>query len=211
MHIQAELGAKAENSGTTATLLMLDEPGNGTLGGSMRLRCAFLGDSIAVWARRKTRSSAWEVTQLTDIHRPDREDEAKRIMLAGGRVSLGQGREPSRLITPEWGLAMSRSIGDFHALPYGLSNAPEFAAEVTLEPDYEHMILACSDGVWDMIEPKQAVKFVGRFSPDEAQVAVERLVSKAQRRWQETEAIVDDITAVLIWPGFGEETTEVEE
>jgi len=200
-----DLSDKVEQSGTTVTLAMLDQPGGSSPRGPLRLRCAFLGDSIAVWARRKSRSDPWEVKQLTDIHRPDREDELKRIELAGGAVMAGYGRCPSRLVTPEWNLAMSRSFGDFHALPYGLSNEPEFPMEVLLEPDYQHMLLACSDGVWDVIQPNQAVQFVGKFSPQEAQLAVERLVCKAQLRWQETEDVVDDITAVLVWPGFADE------
>lgn len=202
MKARDEIGEKAEFSGTTATVVYLDQPPGAVAGGPMRLRCAFLGDSIAVLAKRKTKSAPWEVTPLTDIHRPDRPDELERIKLAGGSVSFGKGKLPSRLQTPTWNLAMSRSLGDFHAMPYGLSNKPEFAPEKILEPDYEYMILACSDGIWDVIQAQQAVKFVGKFSPDEAQLAVERLVSKAQRRWQETEDCVDDITAVLVWPGF---------
>jgi len=209
-----ELANKAECSGTTLTLVMLDQFGatycsesdcggiSGNVPQPMRLRCAFLGDSIAAHAKRKDRSSSWEVASLVDIHRPDRVDEQARIEAAGGSVEPGADGCPARLVTPEWCLAVSRSFGDFSTVPFGLSSEPEFTAEVILEPDYEHLVLACSDGVWDVIPPAQAVKFVGKFRPEEAQLAVERLVSKAQRRWQETDEVVDDITAVLVWPGI---------
>uniref|UniRef100_A0A7S2KY46 PPM-type phosphatase domain-containing protein n=1 Tax=Zooxanthella nutricula TaxID=1333877 RepID=A0A7S2KY46_9DINO len=208
-----EMLDKATDSGTTVTVAMLDrvplgagpdgEPERG--GQCLRLRTAFLGDSIAVHASRASSSSAWEVSVLTDIHRPDRPDEEERIKAAGGGVlpaGFSCPGSPSRLITPEWGLAMSRSFGDFHCVKYGLSHKPEFSSAVELRPDAEHLVLICSDGIWDVIPPAQAAAFVGKFRPDEAQLAVERLVAKAQLRWQEIGEVVDDITAILVWPSF---------
>lgn len=198
--LREELAEKAEHSGSTASIVMLDCPGGpGTR--PQRLQCAHLGDSIVVTARRRSKLHPWEVTQLADPHHPDRADESARISLAGGQVHKSTtAGSPSRLLTPQWNLAVSRSVGDFHALKYGLSNEPEVAATCDLDPDYEHLVLACSDGVWDVIPPAQAVQFVGKFGPEEAQLAVERLVSKAQLRWQENEDVVDDITAIVVWP-----------
>merc|ERR1719356_434929 len=128
----------------------------GATEGPIRLRCAFLGDSIAVFAKRKAKSEPWQVITLTDIHRPDREDEKKRILAAGGK--LHQSSEPdasARLLTPDCYLAMSRSFGDFHAVPFGLSSEPEFwAGELTA--DHDSFVLVASDGVWDVISPAQA-------------------------------------------------------
>jgi len=210
------LADKADNSGSTVTVAMLDQApcpdsASATLSSSssrLRLRCAHLGDSIAVHARRTAKGQPWEVTQLTDIHRPDRPDEMERIEEAGGKVMQpSQPSHPSRLLTPDWNLAMSRSFGDFHAVPYGLSSQPEFAPSLELDSGYEHLVLICSDGVWDVIPPAQAVAFVGKFRPEEAQLAAERLVAKAQLRWQEAEDVVDDITAILVWPSMqGEES-----
>lgn len=94
----------------------------------MRLRTAYLGDSIAVHATRAKRPGGkggqWDVTVLTDIHRPDRLDEEARILAAGGSVlpaNAGCAGSPPRLLTPDYGLAMSRSFGDFHCASYGLS------------------------------------------------------------------------------------------
>jgi len=202
-----ELEGKADDSGTTVTMLMLDQQ-NETIGSGievtrqMRLRCVFLGDSVAVHARRLGRNGTWQVTNLTCVHKPDRPDEAARIESVGGTIEHDEYGSFPRLVTPDWSLAMSRSFGDFHAVPYGLSSEPEFAPQAVLEPQFEHLVLACSDGVWDVIPPSQAVKFVGKFPPEEAQLAVERLVSKAQLRWQETGDCADDITAILVWPEF---------
>jgi len=86
-------------------------------------------------------------------------------------------------------------------VPFGLSTEPEFSVGELTE-NHDSFVLMASDGVWDVISPAQAVQLVGKFSPDEAQTAVERLVSKAKMRWQTKESVVDDITAILIWPNF---------
>jgi len=201
---------EAEYSGTTFTIAMLDRAGGTVEVPSpaakepIRLRCAFLGDSIAVCAKRRSKKEPWQVTQLTDIHRPDREDEARRILAAGGKIHLPSTGTGARLLTPDWNLAMSRSFGDFHAVPFGLSTEPEFSG-AELGADQEHFVLVASDGVWDVIPPSQAVQLVAKYPPEEAQTAVEKLVAKAKMRWQSNEVVVDDITAVLIWPSFEEQ------
>eukprot|EP00929_Paragymnodinium_shiwhaense_P041387 TRINITY_DN21493_c0_g1_i1.p1 TRINITY_DN21493_c0_g1~~TRINITY_DN21493_c0_g1_i1.p1 ORF type:complete len:574 (+),score=90.93 TRINITY_DN21493_c0_g1_i1:73-1722(+) len=198
--LEKEIPGKCQYSGTTASIVMVDRP-DGKTTGPLRLRCAYLGDSIVVHARRKGKTGKWDWTQLTNVHKPDREDEFERIIATGGRVSCMEG-DGARLETEEWSLAMSRSIGDRHAINAGLSAEPELAPDIMLEEAYEHFILACSDGIWDVIPPAQAVNFVGKFKPDEAQLAVERLVSKAQLRWQEQQDRVDDITALLVHCSF---------
>lgn len=203
-HLQHELTEKAECSGSTVSVAMLDREDGG---GPFRLRGAFLGDSTVVHGWRTSPEGSWEVEHLTNIHRPDREDEYARITSAGGEVHMPEGEGfAARLVTPAWKLSMSRAAGDFHAVPFGLSSQPELMTEVHFDEESEHVILCCSDGVWDVLPPVQAVNFVSRFPPEDAQLAVERLVTKAQRRWQESEEVVDDITAILIWPGFGTDT-----
>jgi len=204
-YLAEEQRRAAHYSGTTATVLMLGHC-ESSPSVMYSLRCAYLGDSLAVRAQRRSRSSQWEVTVLTDAHRPDREDERSRIADMGGKVDLSPGPGvPARLITPEWKIAMSRSFGDLHAERYGLSHEIEFAPECTIEKDCETFILVCSDGVWDVMPPAQAVSLVGKFKPEEAQLAAERLVSKSQRRWQEADDVVDDITAIVVWPSSFED------
>jgi hypothetical protein len=53
---------------------------------------------------------------------------------------------------------------------------------------------------------------VSKFEPHEAQKAAEKLVQKAQQRWQqENGAAVDDITALVIRPGFIPGTASISE
>mmetsp|Transcript_94410 Transcript_94410/g.177741 ORF Transcript_94410/g.177741 Transcript_94410/m.177741 type:complete len:407 (+) Transcript_94410:134-1354(+) len=194
---------KVATSGSTATVALLSRDISGE--GPLRLRCAFIGDSSIVHGWRNPDGGSWEVKLLSNIHRPDREDEAARIISCGGEVMASPGPGfPPRLMTPFMDLAMSRSFGDFYARGSGLISTPEVPEEVVLEENLDHIILVCSDGIWDVIEPVQAVQLVAKFSPAESQKAAEKLAHKAQHRWQEQEGggVVDDISVILVRPGF---------
>lgn len=207
--LREKLGQKAYCSGTTATTAMIrqDKPG-----GPFKLTAAFVGDSSIVYAKRAPGATTWEVTQLGTNHKPDREDEFQRISSCGGCVTLGDGKKvPARLVSASGGLAMSRSLGDLDAEKLGLIAVPEVPKEIVLEDKMEHLLLLCSDGVWDVFDPPTAVQVVGKFSHDDSQRAAERLVSKAQLRWQEQESgremgVIDDITCIVIRLGAGVST-----
>jgi len=199
--LETEIGEEAYSSGTTASVALLSRESQGE--GPMRLRCGHVSDSSVIYAK-KAKGGSWEVTLLTDPHKPDRADEEERILAAGGRVQLPEEPGlPSRLMCDKFDLAMSRSMGDFHARPYGLISEPEISPEQVLEECDEHMIIAASDGIWDVIPPAQACQIVSKFKPEDAQKAAEKLVQKAQVRWQQmTGDCVDDITVILVRPNF---------
>lgn len=202
--IKADLGERANVSGSTASVALISRDAQDE--GPLKLQSAFVGDSSMVYAKRAIGATSWEVEQLGSDHKPDREDESQRIRAAGGEVSPSSGpRYPARLQLLTGGLAMSRSLGDFEAATVGLVHTPEVPPEVVLEDGYEHLILICSDGVWDVIDAAQAVQLVGKFPPDDAQRAAEKLANKAQLRWQEQEdhvGVIDDITVILVRPGL---------
>jgi len=200
-----QMFSKAHQSGTTASVALLSR--NSSLEGAMQLRTAFVGDSSIVYASRKPGCSSWEVKQLGSDHRPDREDEYDRIVGCGGEVRPSSSpKSPPRLVSDIGNLAMSRSLGDFGAEPKGLCHEPETPPTVVLDEGLEHIILICSDGVWDVFEASSAIQLVAKFKPMETQKAAEKLVSKSQSRWKEMNegGLVDDITAILVRPGFGE-------
>lgn len=199
--LKTHLAAESSASGTTASLALITrEPG----GGRSVLRCAFVGDSSIVYAHKAAGSTQWKVRQLGENHKPDREDELKRIESMGGTVLLaGPNQRVSRLLVRSGGLAMSRSLGDFDGSEVGLSAEPECPEEVTFEAGDDCMILICSDGIWDVLEPNAAVQLVSRFPPENTQGAAEKLASKAQNRWQQEDAFadaIDDITVCMVRP-----------
>lgn len=207
--LKKELKTESHSSGTTTSVALLQKASEGV----QSLKVAHVGDSSIVYGFKQAGESSWEAMELTDPHKPDRADELDRIQRCGGRVQMPGEDEPDgvpRLICPSAEIAMSRSMGDFQAASVGLVSEAEIGKEVLLQECDEHIILACSDGVWDVVPPLQAIQICSKFKPDDAQKAADKLVSKAQVRWQEmTGDCVDDITAILVRPIFGKAETKV--
>jgi len=204
VELKKAMGDKASSSGTTCSLACLSPHGDG--GESWCLHSAFVGDSAIVYGRRRP-GGPWQARQLGESHKPDREDELARIHAMGGQVLPSPGpRLPSRVILPSGGLAMSRAMGDFDGTKCGVISEPEVPPDVILEDGCEHIILVCSDGIWDVLEPAAAVQLVAKFASDNCQIAAEKLAAKAQLRWQEQKDAagqIDDITVIVVRPGFG--------
>lgn len=194
--LKLQIPDEATDSGSTASMVFLSKDPEG----KWKLQSTFIGDSMIVYARRPKESLEFEVELVTSTHRPDRQDEFQRISLSNGQVILGDDPSaPSRLRVPAGDMAMSRALGDLDAHQYGMSSEPEFPGEYCLQDEDEHLIILCSDGVWDMIKPREAVNIAAKF---EAQRAAERLAAKAQSRWQEEGGPhVDDITVIVVRTG----------
>lgn len=130
------------SDGSTAVAVYIDK--------NNVMHCAWAGDSRAVL------ECGGKVCFATQDHKPDRVDEKQRIELAGGEiVHHGVWRVN--------GLAVSRSIGDVECKRQGVGQIiadPEYA-QMQLKPD-SHFLIIASDGVWDVIESKEAVEMVSR-------------------------------------------------
>merc|ERR1712207_47328 len=85
----------------------------------------------------------------------------------------------------------------------GITAEPE-VKEVNLTSE-DHLLLLCSDGVWEFITPQEACDLVNEFPSAKAMVAAERLAKEAWDRWikEEGGAVVDDITVVLVYLQHG--------
>ncbi|KAG5573647.1 hypothetical protein H5410_063413 [Solanum commersonii] len=139
LKVDAEIGGGAghesvapETVGSTAVVAVVC---------SSHIIVANCGDSRAVLCRGK------EPMALSVDHKPNREDEYKRIEAAGGKVIQWNGHRVFGV------LAMSRSIGDKYLKPWIIPDP-----EVTFIPrtkDDECLILA-SDGLWDVMTNEEA-------------------------------------------------------
>jgi serine/threonine protein phosphatase PrpC len=111
-----------------------------------RIMCCNSGDSRAIIVKKDG-----SVVALSIDHKPDRDDETKRINDLGGRViHWGRWRV-------EGVLAVSRSIGDAKLKPY-VTAEPEIV-EHEIETDDMFLVIA-SDGVWDTMSSDLVAKFV---------------------------------------------------
>jgi len=132
-----------KDSGTTAIVALLR--GN-------QLLVANVGDSRCVLCRGK------RAFDMSVDHKPEDEDETKRIRKAGGKIT-SDGRVNG-------GLNLSRAIGDHNykvnsQLPQHeqvIIAVPD-VKETALTKDDEFMIIAC-DGIWNIMSSQEAIDFV---------------------------------------------------
>lgn len=115
--------------------------------GKHKIWIANCGDSRAVLCR------AGKVIQLTDDHKPEREDEAARVEKAGGQVLYWNGHRVMGV------LAMSRAIGDHGLRPYVI---PEPEITVLTRCDDDDFLLLASDGLWDVMANQEATNLAIR-------------------------------------------------
>ncbi|GAB2267743.1 hypothetical protein Dimus_002723 [Dionaea muscipula] len=108
---------------------------------STHIMVANSGDSRAVLCRGKT------VIPLSVDHKPEREDELKRIESEGGKVIQWNGYRVLGV------LAMSRSIGDRYLKPWIIPDPEVMCVPRTKEDD---CIILASDGLWDVMSNEEA-------------------------------------------------------
>ncbi|KAF4651407.1 hypothetical protein FOL47_000413 [Perkinsus chesapeaki] len=184
-------------SGTTATVVMTR---NGTI------YCAWVGDSRAVIGTTKSDGKV-VAEDLSRDHKPEREDEKKRIVAQGGQVRKLEGDIPYRVFLKGKlypGLAMSRSLGDTVGVSAGVSYEPEIRTR-RIDRTRDRFVVLCSDGVWEFITSQKAVDILSRYTAESVQAAAEALAQEAWKRWiQEEGNVVDDITVIVVWLGEDE-------
>mmetsp|Transcript_14652 Transcript_14652/g.37429 ORF Transcript_14652/g.37429 Transcript_14652/m.37429 type:complete len:345 (+) Transcript_14652:216-1250(+) len=171
--INEEHGDHFEFSGTTAVCVLLI--GN-------KIICANAGDSRAVLA--KVRGGRVDAVDLSDDHKPSRNDERKRIRANGGRIfPLDPQVDPTLRVWTKSGdypgVAFTRSIGDAVADSLGCFGEPEFT-ELTATNEDGFIVIA-SDGVWEFMTSQLVVELVAPFA--DAKEAARKLCNEAKKRW----------------------------
>lgn len=186
-------------SGTTLSLCVIDHKSN-------QLVTSCVGDSACILVR----PSGLVIENLTTSHKPEALLEQRRIYENGGEVIEGRvwckGEDYP-------GLAMSRSLGDVKGHTCGVICEPSVrsvpfegitsprSANLKALVYGRHILLCCSDGVWDFIEASEAAVIVRAFGPERAQEAASALAAEAKERWllNKNGTHTDDITAVVVW------------
>ncbi|TRY99732.1 hypothetical protein DNTS_033603, partial [Danionella cerebrum] len=146
------------------------------------LYVAWLGDSQVMMVKRG------QPVELMKPHKPDREDEKKRIEALGGCVIwFGTWRVNGSL-------SVSRAIGDSEHKPYICGDADYTVLNLDGSEDY--LILAC-DGFYDTVNPEEAVRVVTDHlqenNGDTAMVA-HKLVASARDAGSS-----DNITVIVVF------------
>ena len=180
-----------EFSGSTAVLAAVRD---------RKLIACNVGDSRAIVARLV--DGKLQAIEVTIDHKPDREDEKRRIVATGGRVFAVEYDDgisgPPRVWLGHMdipGLAMSRSIGDTVAHSAGVSSEPEMFTYDFHEDD--KLVIIASDGLWEFMTNQEVIDFIARVSDPKR--AVDMLVAESSARWMKEEQVIDDTTIIIAY------------
>ena len=165
---------------------------------------ANVGDSRCVMGKFDGKN--WKALNITRDHKPNEEDEKKRIIEKGGRIEAYKDEEgdyagPERV----WlkaedvpGLAMSRSFGDDIAHTVGVVSQPEIFEYKLLNED--KFIMLASDGIWEFISSDECVNIVkDYYLKDDIDGALNYLYKESSKRWIMEEEVIDDITLIIMF------------
>lgn len=134
---------KSDKSGSTAVAVHVKKD---------KITCASVGDSRAVLYQNG------EIVSLTEDHKPEKEEERRRITSAGGYVYNNR---------VNGGLAMSRAMGDFlykdrKDLSYmeQLVIASPRVRSVERKPDSDSFLVLACDGIFDVVSNEEVMEVV---------------------------------------------------
>jgi len=198
--IENVMAQDAKSSGTTCSMAFHNLA-------SDLLTIAHVGDS-----RGCLYSGMKDVLQATEDHKPNLPGEKARIERNGGRVVF-DGYYNYRVFAAKGmypGLNMSRALGDITAhKEAGLTAEPELTLDQKDLKEWRGdskpplTLLLCSDGVWEFLECKDALKEVfpeGDQKGDKLKTGVDALAKKSWDAWMadSDNEISDDITVICV-------------
>ena len=173
-------------SGTTGIIVFLN---------GREIIAANVGDSRAVLGNKDPKTGQVDVIALSSDHKPQREDERKRIEQTKAvlltehdiRGTPSPNGDPGKTyICREkkgeiiYGVLFSRSIGDVDAHRHlGVITDPEFD-KATIDESKDQCVIVASDGVWDQMSNEEVVNIV--FETHDPLEACNRIVKIASTR-----------------------------
>ncbi|CAL1573769.1 unnamed protein product [Knipowitschia caucasica] len=200
-------------SGTTASVVVIR---------GLHMYVAHVGDSaVVVGVKANDSDIALEAFELTQDHKPELPKEKERIERLGGSVMKKSGvnrvvwKRPrlthngpvrrSTVIDQIPFLAVARSLGDlwsydFYSGEFVVSPEPD-TTMMTLDPKKHRYIIIGSDGLWNMMPPKNAVNMC--YSHDKmvgpkAMSCARRLGCTALLFWKERMLRADNTTVIVL-------------
>ena len=180
-------------SGSTCIIIIITEE---------KIICSNCGDSRGIIGKYKNKN--WISFNLSRDHKPNEQDEKKRILSKNGIIEPYKDENnnpigPDRVWVPNDkvpGLAMSRSLGDEMAHRVGVTSVPEvIEVEFCIEDKF---IIVATDGLWEFINSDECVKIVGEFYlKNDIEGAINFLYRESSKRWILEEDVIDDISIIV--------------
>uniref|UniRef100_A0A182ND45 PPM-type phosphatase domain-containing protein n=1 Tax=Anopheles dirus TaxID=7168 RepID=A0A182ND45_9DIPT len=178
--------------------------------------------------KESTHDGRWVATPLTEDHKPESYAEKMRIMSSGGKVVTKSGvprvvwnrprighKGPVRRSTPFDEipfLAVARSLGDLWSYnsamdEFIVSPVPDVSV-IEIDPKKYRCLIFGTDGLWNVMSPKNAVEIVRNAEMENVRIALEGgsewrnpsklLVNEALERWSRSNMKADNTSVVII-------------
>uniref|UniRef100_A0A182PRG8 PPM-type phosphatase domain-containing protein n=1 Tax=Anopheles epiroticus TaxID=199890 RepID=A0A182PRG8_9DIPT len=178
--------------------------------------------------KESTHDGRWIATPLTEDHKPESYTEKMRIMSCGGKVVTKSGvprvvwnrprighKGPVRRSTPIDEipfLAVARSLGDLWSYnsamdEFVVSPVPDVSV-IEIDPKKYRCLIFGTDGLWNVMSPKNAVDIVRNAEMENIRIALEGgnewknpsklLVNEALDRWSRSNMKADNTSVVII-------------
>ena len=146
--------------------------------------------------------------QVHQVHRPDNPKERKRIEKLGGQIKIVNNSE--RVLINKYNdhpkLNLTRSLGDTWSLlsagDFLISPVPDISI-FSLYPSVHKFILLVTDGITDVLSPKNCIKITNKLKKDNLElkpgvVAVE-LINTALQTCEHGGVMADNMSAVIVF------------
>ncbi|XP_030009899.1 protein phosphatase 1D-like isoform X3 [Sphaeramia orbicularis] len=200
-------------SGTTASVIVIR---------GVHMYVAHVGDSaVVVGVQENDSDITLQALELTEDHKPELPKEKERIERLGGSVMKKSGvnrvvwKRPrlthngpvrrSTVIDQIPFLAVARSLGDlwsydFYSGEFVVSPEPDTTV-MTLDPKRHRYIILGSDGLWNMMPPKNAVNMCNshdKMVGPKGMSCARRLGCTALLFWKERMLRADNTTVIVL-------------
>ena len=179
--LHEEICASGSTSGSTLTVCCINAS-------RQELHVWNVGDSLAVLVDADGHAPLG-VSHRLGIN-PNEQMRLQALGVKLGRAMTEEGKEGGPLRAWPGGLAVTRAVGDADCMSYVI---PEPVWSKCPVPPKGGALLACTDGVWDLLSADEAATILLKGEYDAARDAARQVVRKAVSR-----GLVDDTTAVAM-------------
>ena len=179
-------------SGTTCVLVFIIKE---------NIICSNIGDSRAILIKEEKGKYYYE--NLSYDHKPNKEEERKRIEQSGGEIHPCLDTEDDDVLRV-WikgdnnipGIAVSRTIGDSVSKDIGVTYVADII-EKKIDENYCYIIVG-SDGIWDFMENQRIVNLSKNFyEKNDTKQMCDMIVKEAVNAWRIETIDRDDITCIV--------------
>ena len=179
--LHEEICTSGTTSGSTLTVCCINAS-------RQELHVWNVGDSLAVLVDADGHAPLG-VSHRLGIN-PDEQSRLQALGVKLSRATTAEGKEGGPLRAWPGGLAVTRAVGDADCMSYVIP-APVWSKCPV--PPKGGALLACTDGVWDLLTADEAATILLKGEYDSARDAARQVVRKAVSR-----GLVDDTTAVAM-------------